>query len=616
MTEAMISATTKNHEVVRAEFAAALQKQGLVLDGPPEMDGQFHRVAVADDKPGKLSGSYIGNLDGQPNGLIQNFKSGAKVRWRSDNPAFVLTPEERVASAERQRAKADARLKEQEERANWVGKEWQALPDAPNDHRYLQRKHVNAHGLKLDKNGNLVMPLHDIDGKLWSVQRISAQGDKLFTKGGRTAGCFSPVGTDDLAKPIVIAEGYATSASIHEITGLPVVCALNAGNLKPVAQAFREKYPERPIFIAGDNDHLKEAEGKPNVGREKSFDAALAVGGFTLLPEFRPEDKGTDWNDLAQSEGEQVVREQIEAAINRPDMALGNNPVEPENAVEQIDDFELDTQSVAPHLPTDRQPTDKPVLTTTDYEVPAAIASRYVLRDGGFWKFDSKSSASTHDGQPQFEDKGKRLVSANDDRKTIADMLVIAQAKNWQAIAVKGSDDFKRHAWLEANLLGIRVKGFEPKEQDLAQLEAARRERDTLRIGPGNAPHLTPAQPVNVPDNNEHQSTTHVPTDERTQPTVQLKVVRDAFEKSIAQFPENVQRELTTRFNARMKAGVELQQKVVNGELPCESLGAAINTRFAELKTAWDTPHQEGASPAPMQPTPHAPSHPAPKVSL
>ncbi|OXJ06721.1 DUF5710 domain-containing protein [Burkholderia sp. HI2500] len=324
------------------EFEAAAREHGLILNGPPEADGEFHRVPVKGDKPGKESGSYRLSLDGAPRGFIQNYREGGGLNWRpSDVANFTLTSEERSADAQRQRDRAAERAAKHDERAAWVSEEWRRLPVASDDHAYLARKGVVNHGLKLDRHGNLVMPLVDIDGKLWSVQRISAEGNKLFTKDGRTLACFSPVGVDDPQKPIVIAEGYATSASLYEITGLPVVCALNAGNLRPVAEAFRQKYPERPILIAGDNDHVKEASGKPNVGKDASFATAEAVGGHVLLPAFEPDDGGTDWNDLAASRGSEAVREQVETLLTTisianllaaPDLSARPAPFEPSGA--------------------------------------------------------------------------------------------------------------------------------------------------------------------------------------------------------------------------------------------------------------------------------------------
>jgi hypothetical protein len=125
------------------------------------------------------------------------------------------------------------------------------------------------------------------------------------------------------------------------------------------------------------------------------------------------------------------------------------------------------------------------VMTKDGYAVPETIASRYVVRDGDFWRFDEKDSGDTRDHTPSFTDKGPRLATAGHDRGTVADMVAVAQAKGWQQVTLKGSEAFRRNAWVETQLAGIKTQGFEPKERDRAMLEAARRERDSLTITAG-----------------------------------------------------------------------------------------------------------------------------------
>jgi hypothetical protein len=38
------------------------------------------------------------------------------------------------------------------------------------------------------------------------------------------------------------------------MTDMPAIVAFNAGNLLPVAQTYRALYPDRAIYIAGDDD--------------------------------------------------------------------------------------------------------------------------------------------------------------------------------------------------------------------------------------------------------------------------------------------------------------------------------------------------------------------------
>ena len=78
--------------------------------------------------------------------------------------------------------------------------------------------------------------------------------------------------------------------------------AFDAGNLKPVAEAVRNLFPNVEITICADNDHAN----KINVGVDKAVEAARAVNAMVLVPEFTEEEKRlglTDFNDLAKSRG-------------------------------------------------------------------------------------------------------------------------------------------------------------------------------------------------------------------------------------------------------------------------------------------------------------------------
>jgi putative DNA primase/helicase len=78
--------------------------------------------------------------------------------------------------------------------------------------------------------GALLIPICDIDGALMGAQSIADNGFKLFPRGAALAGghLIGDVAEDGR---LLIAEGYATAATLHEATGLTVVVAFNAGNL-------------------------------------------------------------------------------------------------------------------------------------------------------------------------------------------------------------------------------------------------------------------------------------------------------------------------------------------------------------------------------------------------
>jgi len=85
---------------------------------------------------------------------------------------------------------------------------------------------------------------------------------------------------------ILIAEGFATAASLHEATGHQVFIAFDAGNLVNVAKIIRAKNPDAEIIICGDND-------LSGVGQKAARSAALACGGKYIIPDT----VGHDWND-------------------------------------------------------------------------------------------------------------------------------------------------------------------------------------------------------------------------------------------------------------------------------------------------------------------------------
>ena len=116
----------------------------------------------------------------------------------------------------------------------------------------------------------------------------------------------------------------------------------------------------------------------------------------------------------------------------------------------------------------------KPVFEKTGYDVPKSVTNQYVAHEG---KFLDRKSETVH-----FEDKGRSLSTASEDRDVIVHMVEVAKAKNWGELQLKGSEEFRRQAWIAAELAGVPTRGFKPKAQDRAALTAA---REAMRIGAG-----------------------------------------------------------------------------------------------------------------------------------
>ncbi|RDD94930.1 DUF927 domain-containing protein [Acidovorax sp. BoFeN1] len=196
--------------------------------------------------------------------------------------------------------------------------QWDAASDTGAS-PYLARKGVQAHGLRFAPDGCVLVPLRDAAGDLWNLQRIAperpAEGtDKLFLKGGRKSGLLHWCGDPAGASVLLIAEGYATAASVHQATGRPVAVAFDAGNLAHVAKALRQQYRAALLVLCGDDDAATEARTGTNTGRVKAEAAARTVRGLAVFPEGLP-DGGTDFNDLHQAQGLEAVGACIDAAI-------------------------------------------------------------------------------------------------------------------------------------------------------------------------------------------------------------------------------------------------------------------------------------------------------------
>ncbi len=142
-------------------------------------------------------------------------------------------------------------------------------------------------------------------------EKLENGTDKLFLKGGRTGGGYFPIAAKDgrTDGTLLIAEGYATAASLRLATGYAVLAAFSAGNLSAVAQMARRKYPEREIILCADND----IETKDNPGVAKATMAAHAINGkLAICPVC--DNHSTDFNDLQRLKSIQAVRTVIEEA--------------------------------------------------------------------------------------------------------------------------------------------------------------------------------------------------------------------------------------------------------------------------------------------------------------
>lgn len=293
-----------------AAALGALRAGGLLVDSI-DFDGVLHRVPTV-GKPNSKNGAYIGYGDAPASLWWQDWASDESGTWTAKGEGKLTAADLEALSRRKEETRRQREAEQARVHAEAAAKA-QSIYAAASDcreHAYLTAKGVNpTPGLKLYK-GAVVVPLYDENGVIVSLQFIDADGNKRFLTGGRKRGCFFLIGGKDAEKPLLTCEGPATGSSLHECLGLPVLVAFDAGNLLPVAEMARSKYPDREIILAADNDDPDKNYPEPGgVGVAKATAAAVAVGGSLAVP--RHEGRAVDWNDLHKLMGAGEVRTQF-----------------------------------------------------------------------------------------------------------------------------------------------------------------------------------------------------------------------------------------------------------------------------------------------------------------
>ncbi|EFS6724158.1 hypothetical protein HW181_004617, partial [Salmonella enterica] len=302
------------------QFTDFLHANGADVPDKVIMDGTRQRIRMRDDKPGKKSCTYVGHLDGLPNGWFNDFRDGGKDElstwyFSGEEGDPVASLHMKAVTAQSQWDRAEAKRVLQDKKAGNVRYVHGKFGQAGHQHPYLVKKGVQAaRGVHIDNKQRLLIPLQNADGVMRSMQTIDPEGNKRLTKDAEKSGNFFVVGgTLKNGRPIVCAEGYATAASGAMALRMPVVMAIDSGNLVKVAERLHQKYPDSPMLFLGDDDPPK-PHRPGNPGKEAAEKAARLTGGIAVLPSLTPDEKAqglTDFNDLHQSRGLAALTEEL-----------------------------------------------------------------------------------------------------------------------------------------------------------------------------------------------------------------------------------------------------------------------------------------------------------------
>lgn len=304
-----------------------LQMLSAGLDMPPmplDVSGRVHRFGPKKTHWYRLreirtdGGSYV------VVGSFGNWKGGERHRVDVDWQGLGAAERAELEQRRQAQAEADARARADAaaQAALTAGELW-ARAARTGSSAYLQRKGVQGEACRYLADGSIVVPLlrydEPRDQALKALQVIRADGTKRFTKGFQKPGVCLRMGHAEVGEPVLVCEGYATALTLRMALDrrLPVVVALDAGNLLPVCELWRALLPQCPLLICADDDFM--TAGNPGQHRARLASKAVPDTAYTF-PIFRPRNRGskdTDFNDLAAAEGLETVRRQLRHVLPR-----------------------------------------------------------------------------------------------------------------------------------------------------------------------------------------------------------------------------------------------------------------------------------------------------------
>ncbi len=297
------------------ELIGHLRTNGFEL-AEPILDGRIHRFRR--DSDATKSNAWFWGIEGHANSsglpysvaVYGDWSTGEKFEFRSTDDLSNIDKAAVATHMAEAKKKSDiAKAKAHRDTADEALKTLQAGVPA-RGHPYLTRKQIKPNGTHI-LDGVLLVPMRDLDGRLWGLQRILADGKKLFLATQKTKGLFHVIpDTAVLAREskILFCEGFATGASLYEATGITTVVTFSADNLVEVVRAVVAESPEAAHLVCADDD--RNTEGNP--GMTRAGEAAMLTGASLVSPEFLKSDEdSTDFNDVHVTRGLAEVTNQI-----------------------------------------------------------------------------------------------------------------------------------------------------------------------------------------------------------------------------------------------------------------------------------------------------------------
>lgn len=245
--------------VTDLDILSYMSGQGMA--GTPSsivFDGNIHRFGTDSTKRNDDAGWYVAVQYPSGTKIVNfgDFRANIHGDYISGHGRNLTESEKLEIEYEIEQAKTKARTERDlyhNSRAKDAENLWNTLSFATIENGYLQRKKIFPHNTKISDDGRLVIPLFNRSGNLRSLQFIpSEEGEKKrFFTGAETKGCFWWLGDAESSR-VFLCEGFATAASINEVTGCCTFMSFSASNLPPVAKMLREA--GKDVTVVADND--------------------------------------------------------------------------------------------------------------------------------------------------------------------------------------------------------------------------------------------------------------------------------------------------------------------------------------------------------------------------
>ncbi len=180
---------------------------------------------------------------------------------------------------------------------------------------YMKANDIQLHPGVYQNGNSTCVPLYNTTGEMRSMAYVQEDSTTRFAKNSDKQGCYHIIGGQEAMKkaPVaLIANDYASAATIHESVGLPVMACMGKDNIVDAAKEFHAANPDIPMILATDRSTEHETDL-----------AAKTVGATIVLPKTASLENANDintFNDLARAHGtlgKDAIKDQLQPVIDK-----------------------------------------------------------------------------------------------------------------------------------------------------------------------------------------------------------------------------------------------------------------------------------------------------------